>query len=380
MCGLFYYLEHNTMPIPANIYDLSRIASENSPQGTETVKGTIDDYFRSSFSLTRQAYDAASGYTVPLLSAATVAIGFANSLNVTITGNATITSFDSVAEGIVRWVTFGGALILTYNAASMQLPGAANITTAAGDTALFKSLGGGNWKCLSYTRIGGEGVIQASTGRNGYLSAADWNAFNNKQPALGYTPYNETNPAGYLPAATAAATYLALAGGQVLTGNVTFSNNRGLLGTDGVGAVRPLLTTDTSGNVNIGNIGGQKIQFTNSAGGVIGSMAENGTFTAGVITETSDERKKKSWQRLPNDFIRKLAGIRKAGLFTWKRGGARGLGVGAQSLEAMLPEAVHTDEKGAKTVQYGAAALVASVELARAVVDLQARIVKLEAR
>jgi hypothetical protein len=37
------------------------------------------------------------------------------------------------------------------------------------------------------------------------------------QPALGFTPYNSTNPSGYLPATTAASTYLPLIGGT-LTG------------------------------------------------------------------------------------------------------------------------------------------------------------------
>ena len=53
----------------------------------------------------------------------------------------------------------------------------------------------------------------ASTSTDGYLTSTDWNTFNNKQPAgsyltsitsgnvttaLGYTPYNATNPAGYI--------------------------------------------------------------------------------------------------------------------------------------------------------------------------------------
>jgi hypothetical protein len=112
----------------------------------------------------------------------------------------------------------------------------------------------------------------------------------------------------------------------------------------------------------------------------VASLTSTGTFSANVITQTSDERKKRAWQRLPGDFIGKLAGIRRSGLFTWKKGGAAGLGVGAQSLEAILPLAVHTDERGAKTVNYGAAAMVSVVELARAVVDLQARVRELEAR
>jgi hypothetical protein len=38
----------------------------------------------------------------------------------------------------------------------------------------------------------------ASTSTNGFLSSTDWNTFNGKQNALGFTPYNSTNPAGYI--------------------------------------------------------------------------------------------------------------------------------------------------------------------------------------
>jgi hypothetical protein len=42
-------------------------------------------------------------------------------------------------------------LLLTYNVTSLILPGNANITTAANDTAEFLSLGSGNWICLNYS-------------------------------------------------------------------------------------------------------------------------------------------------------------------------------------------------------------------------------------
>ncbi len=92
---------------------------------------------------------------VNIASATTTNIGAAASNNLTVTGVATINAFDNVTAGMHRYLTFTGALTLTYNATSMILPTAANITTAAGDTALFKSLGSGNWKCLFYIRADG---------------------------------------------------------------------------------------------------------------------------------------------------------------------------------------------------------------------------------
>lgn len=374
------------MPVPSSITDLSKIAADNSPQGTEAARGTIDDYFRAHGSFIRQLADQVGGPTVTLASAATVNIGFAQSSTILITGTTTITAFDTIAEGTMRWVRFAGALTLTHQA-SMDLPGLANILTVAGDSAVFKSQGGGNWKCLAYFRASGNSVVAASSTRAGHLTAADWNTFNSKQAALGFTPYNATNPAGYMPASAAAAQFVnkaidTMSGPLTVKVNASpYANSNAAFTADGtfgggyriVDGTAQTLNWMEAGNLNWGFGGGGP--FTPRM-----TLTSSGVLTAQVITETSDERKKKSWQRLPGDFIGKLAGIRKAGLFTWKRGGTRGLGVGAQSLEAILPEAVHTDEKGAKTVQYGAAALVGVVELARAVVDLRARLAKLEAQ
>lgn len=71
-----------------------------------------------------------------------------------ITGVTTITDidFDTAADGAYAWVVFDGALVLTYNATTLKLPGSANITTQAGDTALFFQDSGDNVICLFYER------------------------------------------------------------------------------------------------------------------------------------------------------------------------------------------------------------------------------------
>lgn len=88
---------------------------------------------------------------VTIASATTTDIGAATSNDVTISGTTTITGLGTKAAGAWRKVTFSGALTLTHNATSLILPGAANITTVAGDTAEFVSLGSGNWRCTDYT-------------------------------------------------------------------------------------------------------------------------------------------------------------------------------------------------------------------------------------
>ncbi|HJE71275.1 hypothetical protein [Pseudomonas oryzihabitans] len=99
---------------------------------------------------------------VTLASAATVAIGAAQANTIQISGTTTITSFDAVASGAVRRLMFSDVLTLMHNVTKLILPGAANITTAAGDVATFVSLGGGNWRCVGYQLAssvgGGDGV------------------------------------------------------------------------------------------------------------------------------------------------------------------------------------------------------------------------------
>jgi hypothetical protein len=96
---------------------------------------------------------------VSLASAASVAIGAAASNNITITGTTAITSFDTITAGAVRRLTFSAALTLTHNATSLILPGAASITTAAGDVGHFVSLGAGNWRCVSYQKASGAATV-----------------------------------------------------------------------------------------------------------------------------------------------------------------------------------------------------------------------------
>lgn len=96
-----------------------------------------------------------------LASATTTDLGTIPTHNVNITGTTTITGFGSTATTTepVYYLKFAGALTLTYNATSLILPGIANITTAANDTAVAMYLGSGNWQIISYTRAAGTAVV-----------------------------------------------------------------------------------------------------------------------------------------------------------------------------------------------------------------------------
>lgn len=121
----------------------------------------------------KSPFDATGkGYTTPLqilgglayvdvASATTTDIGAVASDKVRITGTTTITGLGTVASGTRRSVRFAAALTLTHNATSLILPGAVNITTAAGDTCEAVSEGSGNWRVINYAPASGFPVNKA---------------------------------------------------------------------------------------------------------------------------------------------------------------------------------------------------------------------------
>lgn len=126
-----------------------------------------------------------------IASATTTNIGAGSGNFIHITGTTTITAFDTIQSGTLRWLVFDGALLLTYNATSLILPTAANITTAANDSALFVSEGSGNWRCLSYARASGS-PLGTSTGATVQIVNVETGAY----PSVGTTaiPDDDTIP------------------------------------------------------------------------------------------------------------------------------------------------------------------------------------------
>ena len=107
-----------------------------------------------------------------IASAATTDIGAQPEAYLTVSGTTTITAFGTVRTGTVRYLRFSGALTLTHNATSLILPGAANITTAANDTAIVVSEGSGNWRCLAYQRASGSALTPLTLGTPESISSS----------------------------------------------------------------------------------------------------------------------------------------------------------------------------------------------------------------
>lgn len=96
-----------------------------------------------------------------------------------------------------------------------------------------------------------------------------------------------------------------------------------------------------------------------------GSIGARGDiYTSASIYANSDETLKTNWQSLPENFVSQLAQI-KSGVYDRLDRVETQVGVGAQSLQKLLPNAVTVDSNGKLSVAYGNAALVSAIELAR---------------
>lgn len=120
----------------------------------------------------------------------------------------------------------------------------------------------------------------------------------------------------------------------------------------------------------------------NNAGTMAGSanLTFNGTnlTCGGTVTANSDERLKTNWRDLPENFVERLADV-KHGVYDRTDIEATQVGVSAQSLRPLLPNAIMENEQGILSVSYGNAAMVSAVQLAQRVVEQDTRIAKLEA-
>lgn len=90
-----------------------------------------------------------------------------------ITGAVAITAI-TLASGAIREIVFDGSLVLT-NSTNLILPGAQNILTAAGDSAIFVGDASGAVRCICYTPITGSGSFVKITSTQLSAGAASIN-------------------------------------------------------------------------------------------------------------------------------------------------------------------------------------------------------------
>jgi hypothetical protein len=147
----------------------------------------------------------------------------------------------------------------------------------------------------------------------------------------------------------------------------------------------------TSAGGGISNLYGMTWSYP-SAGGIAGNLSSHGMIVAinggfgscmsynitasANVTAYSDERLKKNWEPLCDNFVEKLAKV-KVGTYERIDQPIVQVGVSAQSFEEVIPEAVETstDDMQTKHLAYGNAALASAVMLAQELVELK-KIVK----
>lgn len=100
-------------------------------------------------------------------------------------------------------------------------------------------------------------------------------------------------------------------------------------------------------------------------------------YSYGDVYSFSDERVKKNWRRVDN-YVARLANVT-CGVYDRIDVELTQVGVGAQSLQKILPEAINKDITGKLAVSYGQAAMYSAVELAKVVTSLMERVSQLEA-
>lgn len=189
----------------APVFHLQTVASP-PVNGGGTITGT----------LTMSGAAINEAVRVDVASATTCDIGAAASNYVRITGTTTITGLGTIASGARRQVLFGGILTLTHNATSLILPTGANITTAAGDCALFESEGSGNWRCVNYERASGAAVLPLQQYAQAYVTVSGGVATVEKQ--TGFTSIVRNSTGRFtctMSTAMPDANYVVLATGQI---------------------------------------------------------------------------------------------------------------------------------------------------------------------
>ena len=91
-----------------------------------------------------------------------------------VTGTTNFAAFTVVA-GRRFTVQFDGILTMTHHATNLDLPGAANITTAAGDVAEFFATATNTVQCVNYTKADGTAVVSSAGGdRRNFIIDGDF--------------------------------------------------------------------------------------------------------------------------------------------------------------------------------------------------------------
>jgi hypothetical protein len=200
--------------------------------------------------------------------------------------------------------------------------------------------------------------------------------------ALGYTPVQQGTGIGQL----ANVVKLGWSGSRVKVtidatdmGNVVFDGNLSTINrvkTDGIsygsyGSISVTGSTNGYSGVVLNDVAGILMDNGSTHGYYrnnntwLWQCDNSGNFVAtGNVTAYSDERLKKNWRPLPDNFIENLSMVR-YGIFDRIDTGETQVGLSAQNIQALLPDAVNVNTNGLLSLNYGALSGVTIVELCK---------------
>ena len=171
--------------------------------------------------------------------------------------------------------------------------------------------------------------------------------------------------------------------GSLTTSTISATTGNNLIYQAGSGSTVSYINFKNGSASTVGYVYGDGTYFgflNTSATGYTIKTDNSGNFTAtGNVTAYSDERVKTNWRPFAFDVIKDLSCV-KSGVFERTDIEATQVGVSAQSLREVLPNAVMEDNDGNLSVAYGNAAMVSVIELCKEVVRLRARLQAVENR
>ena len=257
-----------------------------------------------------------------------------------------------------------------------------NITAFSGTALTVNVLyTGGSGTIASWTIT--DAGISGTSGYSGYSGYSGTNGTNGATGTSGYSGYSGTNGTN---GATGTSGYSGYSGATGSTGTSGYSGYSGATGSAGTsgfsgysgagGSFSVSATTSNTTYYVVGATGTGSVTPYISNTNAVYYNASNG-YLYGVATQaTSDERLKTNWRPLVPNFIERLAEV-KYGIYDRVDMQDTQAGVSAQSLEAVLKEVISINKDGYLTVNYGNAALVAVIELAKEVINLRQKIEEL---
>lgn len=179
---------------------------------------------------------------------------------IAISGTTTITSLGTGVSKL-KFVRFTGALTLTHNATSLILPGAANITTAAGDTMIVESDASSNARVLFYQKADGTAVVAPPTtwtgGSNAEVTVASASTTDILGAASAFVAISGTTTITSLGTGTNRVRFVRFTGALTLTHNATSL----ILPT---GANMTVAAGDTMIVISDGSSNARVVSYTNS--------------------------------------------------------------------------------------------------------------------